>query len=163
MLRTNDHCHGGNHMLKCGSQWLYGKRSFSVTTPCARPTRDNTERLAERETLLYRLGSELHRPFSILVEPPLSCSAKTRDLFRSQVFLRTEPFTPQKKTEKEVDYFWKHPNKEFKTTTQYLTIRFPSAKMTYYGLRISELCALAPRQRVSHCRRPGHRGGRRRV
>ena len=103
MLRTNDHCHGGNHMLKCGSQWLYGKRSFSVTTPCARPTRDNTERLAERETLLYRLGSELHRPFSILVEPPLSCSAKTRDLFRSQVFLRTEPFTPKKRPKKEVD------------------------------------------------------------
>jgi hypothetical protein len=41
------------------------------------------------------------------------------------------------------------------TTTQYLTIRFPSAKMTYYGLRISEyrraepaLCALA---RGSEC------------
>ena len=33
---------------------LYGKRSFSVTTPWA-------ERLAEMETLLYRLGSELNR------------------------------------------------------------------------------------------------------
>ena len=31
----------------------YGKRSFSVTTPCARPTRVNTKRLAERETLLH--------------------------------------------------------------------------------------------------------------
>jgi hypothetical protein len=31
--------------------------------------------------------------------------------------------------------FCETPNK---TTTQYLTIRFPSAKMTYYGLRISE-------------------------
>ena len=41
---------------------LYGKRSFSVTTPYARPTRVNTERLAERETLLQRLGSELNRP-----------------------------------------------------------------------------------------------------
>ena len=40
---------------------LYGKRSFSVTTPCPRPTRVNTERLAERKTLLYRLGSELNR------------------------------------------------------------------------------------------------------
>jgi hypothetical protein len=40
---------------------LYGKRSFFVTTPCPRPTRVNTERLAERETLLYRLGSELNR------------------------------------------------------------------------------------------------------
>jgi hypothetical protein len=42
-------------------QWeFYGKRSVSVTTPCARPTRVNTERLAERETLLYSLGSELN-------------------------------------------------------------------------------------------------------
>jgi hypothetical protein len=40
---------------------FYGKRSFSVTTPCARPARVNTERLAKRETLLYRLGSELNR------------------------------------------------------------------------------------------------------
>ncbi len=40
---------------------LYGKRSFSVTTPCASPTRVNTERLAERETLLHRLGSKLNR------------------------------------------------------------------------------------------------------
>jgi hypothetical protein len=40
---------------------FYGKRSFSVTTPCARPTRVNTERLAERETLLHRLGSKLNR------------------------------------------------------------------------------------------------------
>ena len=45
---------------------FYGKRSlryYSVTTPCARPTRVNTERLAERETLLHRLlvGSKLNR------------------------------------------------------------------------------------------------------
>ena len=40
---------------------LYGKRSFSVTTPCASPTREDTERLAERETLLHRLGSKLNR------------------------------------------------------------------------------------------------------
>jgi hypothetical protein len=40
---------------------FYGKGSFSVTTPCPRPTRVNTERLAERETLLYRLGS----PFAL--------------------------------------------------------------------------------------------------
>ena len=31
----------------------YGKRSFSVTTPCASPTRLDTERLAEGETLLH--------------------------------------------------------------------------------------------------------------
>ena len=35
-------------------------------------SRVNTERLAERETLLHRLGSELNRPFRILVETPLS-------------------------------------------------------------------------------------------
>ena len=40
---------------------FYGKRSFSVTTPCASPTRVDTERLAERETLLHRLGSKLNR------------------------------------------------------------------------------------------------------
>ena len=43
------------------STFLYGKRSFSVTTPCASPTREDTERLAERETLLHRLGSKLNR------------------------------------------------------------------------------------------------------
>ena len=40
---------------------FYGKRSFSVPTPWARPTRVNTERLAERETLLYSLGFKLNR------------------------------------------------------------------------------------------------------
>jgi hypothetical protein len=40
---------------------FYGKRSFSVTTPCARPTRVNTKRLAERETFLHRLDSKLNR------------------------------------------------------------------------------------------------------
>ena len=40
---------------------FYGKRSFSVTTPCASPTRVDTKRLAERETLLHRLGSKLNR------------------------------------------------------------------------------------------------------
>ena len=37
-------------------------RNYQVpSTKCARPTRVNTERLAEREPLLYRLGSELNR------------------------------------------------------------------------------------------------------
>jgi hypothetical protein len=36
----------------------------------------NTERFAERETLLYRLGSELIAPFRILVETPLSVAQK---------------------------------------------------------------------------------------
>ena len=39
---------------------LYGKRSFSATTSCVSPTRVDTERLAERETLLHRLGSKLN-------------------------------------------------------------------------------------------------------
>jgi len=38
---------------------FYGKRSFSVTTPC--DLRVDTERLAEREKLLHRLGSKLNR------------------------------------------------------------------------------------------------------
>ena len=37
----------------CVDCLFYGKRSFSVTTPCASPTRVDTERLAERETLLH--------------------------------------------------------------------------------------------------------------
>ena len=47
--------------LSVASDCLYGKRSFSVTTPCASPTREDIERLAERETLLHRLGSKLNR------------------------------------------------------------------------------------------------------
>jgi hypothetical protein len=60
---------------------FYGKRSFSVTTPCARPTRVNTERLAERETLLHRLGSKLNRTVFNSCGNPIIRSAKTRDLF----------------------------------------------------------------------------------
>ena len=48
-------------VLDFGVLGFYGKRSFSVTTPCASPTRVDTERLAERETLLHRLGSKLNR------------------------------------------------------------------------------------------------------
>ena len=42
------------------------------------------------------------------METPLSVAQITRDFLRSQVFLRTDPFTPKKKPKKEVDYFWKH-------------------------------------------------------
>ena len=55
----------------CGAPFTVGSDderclvlSFSVTTPCARPTRVNTKRLAERETLLHRLGSKLNRTVS---------------------------------------------------------------------------------------------------
>jgi len=63
----------------------------------------NTDRLAERETLLYRLGSELNRTVSNSCGNPIIRSSKTRDFSRSQVFLRTEPFTPKKRPKKEVD------------------------------------------------------------
>jgi len=55
----------------------------------------NTKRLAERETLLYRLGSELNRTVLNSCGNPIIRSGKTRDFSRSQVFLRTEPFTPK--------------------------------------------------------------------
>jgi hypothetical protein len=153
-------------MLKCGSQWLYGKRSFSVTTPCARPTRDNTERLAERETLLYRLGSELNRPFSILVETPLSVAQKHVIFSAARFFCEQSHSRHKRRQKRKLTIFGntKQGIQDYNTVfDNSIPFRKNSVKMTYYGLRISELCALAPRQRVSHCRRPGHRGGRRRV
>ena len=62
---------------------LYGKRSFSVTTPCASPTRVDTERLAERETLLHRLGSKLNRTVLNSCGNSLSVAQITRDFFRN--------------------------------------------------------------------------------
>ncbi len=81
---------------------------FSVTTPCASPTRVDTERLAERETLLYRLGSKLNRIVSNSCGNSLSVAKITRDFCAARFFWRTEPFTPKKNPKKEVDYFWKH-------------------------------------------------------
>jgi hypothetical protein len=49
---------------------LSGKHSFSVTT--VRPNLVRTERLAETETLWYRLGSEFNCILRILVETPLA-------------------------------------------------------------------------------------------
>ena len=75
---------------------------FSVTTPCARPTRVNTERsvfpfpffLAERETLLHRLGSKLNRTVLNSCGNSLSVPQITRDFLRNtkqviQDFLET--------------------------------------------------------------------------
>jgi hypothetical protein len=59
----------------------------------ARPTRVNTERLAERETLLYRL-------FPILVETPLSVAQITRDFSRSQVFFANGTIHTKKEAKK---------------------------------------------------------------
>ena len=83
----------------------YGKRSFSVTTPCASPTRVDTEHLAERETLLHRLGSKLNRIVFNSCGNSLSVAQITRDFYATRFFWRTEPFTPKKNPKKEVDYF----------------------------------------------------------
>jgi hypothetical protein len=68
----------------------------------------NTERLAERETLLHRLGSKLNRIVFNSGGTPLSVAQITRDFSGARFFWRTEPFTPKKNPKKEVDYFWKH-------------------------------------------------------
>ena len=84
------------------------------------------------------------------METPLSVAQITRDFSATRFFWRTEPFTPKKTPKRKLTIF-----ENTKQVTQdydkYLTIRFPSAKMTYYGLRISEYracractCALAP-------------------
>jgi len=53
----------------------------------------NTERLAERETLLNRL-------FPILVETPLSVAQITRDFSRSQVFFANGTIHTKKEAKK---------------------------------------------------------------
>ena len=80
---------------------FYGKRSFSVTTPCASPTREDTERLAERETLLHRLGSKLNRTVSNSCGNPIIRSGKTRDFSATRFFCEQSLFY-------EIHYFWKH-------------------------------------------------------
>jgi hypothetical protein len=91
--------------------WVsYGKRSFSVT-PCARPTRVNTERLAERETLLHRLGSKLNRTVFNSCRNPIIRSAKTRDFSRSQVFCANRAIHTKKEAKKGSWLFLETPNK----------------------------------------------------
>jgi hypothetical protein len=80
---------------------FYGKRSFSVTTPCASPTRVDTERLAERETLLHRLGSKLNRTVLNSCGNSLSVAQITRDFCATRFFCEQSHFH-------EIDYFWKH-------------------------------------------------------
>jgi len=80
---------------------FYGKRSFSVTTPCARPTaRVNTERLAERETFLYRLGSELNRTVLNSCGNPIIRSGKTRDFCAEPGFFANGSHSHQKRSQK---------------------------------------------------------------
>ena len=67
------------------------------------------ERLAERETILYRLGSEFNRILSNYCgNPIISVAKKHVIIFAAGSFVRMKPFTPKKKSKKEVDYFWKH-------------------------------------------------------
>ena len=80
---------------------FYGKRSFSVTTPCARPTRVNTERLAERETLLHRLGSKLNRTV-------LNSCGNSLSVPQKHVTFPTARFFCEQSHFHEIDYFWKH-------------------------------------------------------
>ncbi len=80
---------------------FYGKRSFSVTTPYASPTRVDTERLAERETLLHRLGSKLNCTVSNSCGNSLSVAQITRDFSATRFFCEQSHFH-------EIDYFWKH-------------------------------------------------------
>ena len=70
--------------------------------------RVNTERLAERETLLHRLGSKLNRTVFNSCGNSLSVAEKHVTFRGARFFWRTEPFTPKKNPKKEVDYFWKH-------------------------------------------------------
>ena len=87
--------------MRIPSPGFYGKRSFSVTTPCASPTRVNTERLAERETLLHRLGSKLNRIVFNSCGNSLSVAQITRDFYATRFFCEQSHFH-------EIDYFWKH-------------------------------------------------------
>ncbi len=96
------------HLVNSGflvSSVLYGKRSFSVTTPCARPTRVNTERLAERETLLYRLGSKLNRIVSNSCGNPIIRSTKTRDFPAEPCFFANGAIHTKKEAKEVRDIF----------------------------------------------------------
>ena len=79
---------------------FYGKRSFSVTTPCASPTRVDTERLAERETLLHRLGSKLNRTVLNSCGNPIIRSAKTRDFCAEPGFFANRAIHTKKEAKK---------------------------------------------------------------
>ena len=76
------------------------KRSFSVTTPCARPTRVNTERLAERETLLHSLGSKLNRTVLNSCGNPIIRTGNNTWLLRSQVFFCEQSHSHHKRSQK---------------------------------------------------------------
>jgi len=75
-------------------------------------TRVNTERLAERETLLNRLGSKLNRTVLNSCGNSLSVPQKHVTFPAARFFCEQSHFH-------EIDYFWKHQtsNSRLKTTT----------------------------------------------
>jgi hypothetical protein len=116
----------------------------------------NTERLVERETLLYRLDSELNRTVLNSCGNPIFVAQITRDFRTTRFFVRTEPFTPKKKPKKEVDYFWKHQTSNSRLYDTVFDNSIPFCKndplrITYFKIQSVRpaLCALAPRQLVS--------------
>jgi hypothetical protein len=60
----------------------------------------NTERLAERETLLHRLGSKLNRTVFNSCGNRIIRSGKTRDFSRSQVFCANRAIHTKKEAKK---------------------------------------------------------------
>jgi hypothetical protein len=79
---------------------LYVKRSFSVTTPRPRLIRFNTERLAERETPLYRLGSDFNRTVQDSCGNPIIRNAKTRDFCAEPGFFANGAIHTKKEAKK---------------------------------------------------------------
>ena len=64
------------------------------------PTRVNTERLAERVTLLYHLGSELNRTVFNSCANPIIRSAKTRDFSAEPGFFANRAIPTKKAAKK---------------------------------------------------------------
>jgi hypothetical protein len=65
------------------------------------------ERLAERETILYRSGSEFNRTVQNFGGNPIIRSGNNTWVIRRD-FVANEAIHTKKKPKKEVDYFWKH-------------------------------------------------------
>ena len=118
----------------------------------------NTERLAERETLLHRLGSKLNRIVwdsrgNSLSVPEKHVTFAQPGFFANRViFTKLTIFGNTKQVIQDYDTVFDN------------SIPFRKNDTTDYvfqntGRAGPALCALAPRQRVSRCRRPGHWGG----
>ena len=137
---------------------FYGKRSFSVTTPCASPTTVDTERLAERETLLHRLGSKLNRTVfnscgNSLSVPEKHVTFPQPGFFANRVIFTTLTiFGNTKQVIQDYDTVFDN------------SIPFRKndpLRITYF--RIPGVHFVPWHEAAGVCRRHGHRGGRRRV